>query len=154
MFFPCRCHYSGSVLAHSLQYILRFADVNNLSIIQHDGVWYRTPRQAVWTISFWQWALFLLGMVLKGKKLRGNIASFGWMALANGGHTAGGEGAFRVQTKAVCPERTMTAAAPALWIRAVCSAVILIAGLVPHEAFKGTMIAIGKIHVIPPFGLN
>ena len=59
-----------------------------------------------------------------------------------------------VQTKAVCPERTMTAAAPALWIRAVCSAVILIAGLVPHEAFKGTMIAIGKIHGIPPFGLN
>jgi hypothetical protein len=48
----------------------------------------------------------------------------------------------------------MTAAAPALWIRAVCSAVILIAGLVPHEAFKGTMIAIGKIHGIPPFGLD
>ena len=36
--------------------------------------------------------------------------------------------------------------------KAVRSAVILIAGLVPHEAFKGTMIAIGKIHGIPPFG--
>lgn len=93
-------------------------------------------------------------MVLKGNKLRGNITSFGWMALANSGHTAGGEGTLRIQAEAVCPERTMTAAAPALRIRTVCSAVILIAGLVPHEAFKGTMIAIGKIHVIPPFGLD
>ena len=92
-------------------------------------------------------------MVLKGKKLRGNITSFGWMALANGGQTPGGEVTFRVQAKAVCPERTMTAAAPALWIRAVRSAVILIAWLVPHESFKGTMIAIGKIHMIPPFEL-
>ena len=93
-------------------------------------------------------------MVLKGKKLRGNITSFGWMALANGGHAPGGKGTLRVQAKAVYPERTMTAAAPALWIRAVCSAVILISGLVPHEAFKGAMIAIGKIHGIPPFGLD
>lgn len=93
-------------------------------------------------------------MVLKGKKLRGNITSFGWMALANGCHAPGGKGTLRVQAKAVCPERTMTAAAPALWIRAVRSAVILIAGLVPHEAFKGAMIAIGKIHGIPPFGLD
>ena len=115
---------------------------------------YRAPRRAGWTISFWQWALFLLGMVLKGKKLRGSITFFGWMALANGGHTPGGEVTFRVQAKAVCPERTMTAAAPALWIWAVRSAVILIAGLVLHETFKGAMIAIGKIHGIPPFGLD
>ena len=44
MFFPCRCHYSGSVLAHSLQYILRLADVNDLSIIQHDGVYSRSKE--------------------------------------------------------------------------------------------------------------
>jgi len=44
MFSPCRCHYSGSVLAHSLQYILRFADVNNLSIIQHDSVYSRSKE--------------------------------------------------------------------------------------------------------------
>lgn len=93
-------------------------------------------------------------MVLKGKKLRGNITSFGWMALANGGHAPRGKGTLRVQAEAVCPERTMTAAAPALWIGAVRSAVILIAGLVPYEAFKGTMIAIGKIHGIPPFRLD
>ena len=74
--------------------------------------------------------------------------------LANGGHTPGGKGALSVQAEAECPERTMTAAAPALWIKAVRSAVILISGLVPHEAFKGAMIAIGKIHGIPPFGLN
>lgn len=93
-------------------------------------------------------------MVLKGKKLRGNITSFGWMALVNGGHAPGGEGTLRVQAETVGPERAMTAAAPALWIRAGRSAVILIARLVPHEAFKGTMIAIGKIHGIPPFGLD
>lgn len=92
--------------------------------------------------------------VFSGKVLWGNTTSFGWIAFANGGHAPGGEGALRVQAVAVCPERTMTAAAPALWIRAVRSAVILIAGLVPHETFKGTMIAIGKIHVIPPFGLD
>ena len=46
------------------------------------------------------------------------------------------------------------AAAPALRKRAICSAVIVIAGLVPHETFKSPMIAIGKIHGIPPFGLD
>jgi hypothetical protein len=93
-------------------------------------------------------------MVLKGKKLRGNITSFGWMALANGGHAPGGEGTLRVQAEAIRPERTMTAAAPALWEGAVRSAVILFTGFVPNKAFKGTMIAIGKIHGIPPFGLD
>ena len=43
------------------------------------------------------------------------------------------------------------AAAPALRKRAVCAAVVVISGLVPHEAFKGPMIAIGEIHRIPPF---
>ena len=46
------------------------------------------------------------------------------------------------------------AAAPALRERAVRAAVVVVAGLVPHETFKGPMIAIGKIHGIPPFGLD
>ncbi len=49
---------------------------------------------------------------------------------------------------------TDAAAAPALRERAVRAAVVVIAGLVPHEAFKCPMIAIGKKHGIPPFGLN
>ena len=30
----------------------------------------------------------------------------------------------------------------------------VIAGFVPHEAFRCPMIAIGKVHGLPPFGLN
>ena len=47
--------------------------------------------------------------------------------------------------------RTKAAAAPALWERAVRTAVVVIAWLVPHEAFKGSMIAIREIHQFPPF---
>ena len=44
------------------------------------------------------------------------------------------------------------ATAPALRKRAVCAAVVVVAGLVPHEALKRLVIAIGEIHRIPPFG--
>ena len=50
--------------------------------------------------------------------------------------------------------RVAAAAAPALRERAVRAAVVVVAGLVPHEAFKGPMIAIGEIHRIPPFGIG
>ena len=75
-------------------------------------------------------------------------------ALFDSGHAAWGVGTLGVLAVPILTIRSMAAAAPALWIRAVRSAVILIAGLVPHEAFKGAMIAIGKIHGIPPFGLD
>ena len=76
------------------------------------------------------------------------------IALADGGHPAGGVGALGVLAVPILPLRTVTATTPALRERAVCAAVVLIAGLVPHEAFKGPMLAIGKVHDIPPFGLN
>ena len=47
--------------------------------------------------------------------------------------------------------RVAAAAAPALRERAVRTAVVVIAWLVPHEAFKGSMIAIREIHQFPPF---
>ena len=50
--------------------------------------------------------------------------------------------------------RVAAAAAPALRERAVRSAVVVISGLVPHEAFNRLMIAIGKKHGIPPFGVD
>ena len=46
------------------------------------------------------------------------------------------------------------AAAPALRERAVRAAVVVIAGLVPHEALKCPMVAICKVHGIPPFGVD
>ena len=46
------------------------------------------------------------------------------------------------------------ATAPALRKRAVCAAVVVVAGLVPHETFKCLVIAIGKEHGLPPFGLD
>ena len=49
--------------------------------------------------------------------------------------------------------RTAAATAPALRERAVRAAVVVVAGLVPHETFKRPMLAIGKVHDIPPFGL-
>lgn len=48
---------------------------------------------------------------------------------------------------------TSAEAIPTLPERAVRTIVVVIAGLVPHEAFYGPMIAIGKIHDVPPFGL-
>lgn len=50
--------------------------------------------------------------------------------------------------------RSVVAEAPALRERAAHAAVVVIAWLVPHEAFKGPMIAIGKKHSIPPFGVD
>lgn len=46
------------------------------------------------------------------------------------------------------------AAAPALRERAILAAVVVVAGLVPHEAYKGPMITIGEKHGIPPFGAD
>ena len=63
----------------------------------------------------------------------------------------GGKGTLRVQAKAIRPERPVATAAPALRVGAVCAAVVVVAGLVPHETFKSPMIAMGKIHGIPPF---
>ena len=86
--------------------------------------------------------------------LRGNITSFEWMALANGGHAAWGVGTLGVLAIPILPLRSVAAAAPALRERAIHAAVVVVAGLVPHETFKSPMIAIGKIHRIPPFGLD
>lgn len=44
--------------------------------------------------------------------------------------------------------------APALRERTVRAAVVVVAGLAPHETFKSPMIAIGKIHGIPPFDVD
>ena len=49
---------------------------------------------------------------------------------------------------------TSAEAIPTLPERAVRAVVVVIAGLVPHETFKSPMIAIGKIHGIPPFGVD
>jgi len=46
----------------------------------------------------------------------------------------------------------VAAAAPALRERAVRAAVVVVAGLGPHEALKRLVIAISEIHRIPPFG--
>ena len=50
--------------------------------------------------------------------------------------------------------RVAAAAAPALRERAVRTAVVVISGLVPHEALKRLVIAIGEIHRIPPFEIG
>ena len=50
--------------------------------------------------------------------------------------------------------RTAAAAAQALRERAVRAAVVMVAGLVPHESVKSPLIAIGIIHGIPPFGVD
>lgn len=76
------------------------------------------------------------------------------IALVDGGHPAGGVGTLGVLAVPILAVRSMAAAAPALRKRAVRATVVVIAWFVPHEAFKGPMIAIGKIHGIPPFGLD
>ena len=75
------------------------------------------------------------------------------IALFDGGHAAWGIGTLGVLAVPILPLGTVAAAAPALRERAVRAAVVVVAGFVPHEAFKRPMIAIGKIHGIPPFGL-
>ena len=76
------------------------------------------------------------------------------IALIDGGHAAWGVGALGVLAVPILAIRSVAAAAPALRERAVRAAVVVISGLVPHEAFKGPMIAIRIIHGIPPFGFG
>jgi len=49
---------------------------------------------------------------------------------------------------------SVAATAPAPRERAVCAADVVVAGLIPHEAFKRLMIAIGKVHSLPPFTVD
>lgn len=72
----------------------------------------------------------------------------------DGGHAAWGIGTLGVLAVPILAVRPVAAAAPALWKRAVRAAVVVVAGLVPHEALKRLVIAIGEIHRIPPFGFG
>ena len=72
----------------------------------------------------------------------------------DGNHAAWGVGALGVLAVPILPLWSVAAAAPALRERAVRTAVVVVAWLVPHETFKSPMIAIGKIHGIPPFGVD
>ena len=74
------------------------------------------------------------------------------IALADGGHPAWGVGTLGVLAVPILSVGSVAAAAPALRKRAVRAAVVVVAGLVPHEALKRLVIAIGEIHRIPPFG--
>ena len=73
-------------------------------------------------------------------------------ALFDSGHAAWGVGALGLLAVPILAVRPVAAAAPALRERAVRAAVVVVAGLVPHETFKRLVIAIGEIHRIPPFG--
>ena len=75
-------------------------------------------------------------------------------ALFDGGHAAWGVGTLGVLAVPILSVRSVAAAAPALRERAVRAAVVVISGLVPHEALKRLVIAIGEIHGLPPFGLD
>lgn len=75
-------------------------------------------------------------------------------ALFDSGHAAWGVGALGVLAVPILTIRSVAATTPALWKRAVRAAVIVVAGLVPHEALKRLVIAIGEIHRIPPFGIG
>ena len=74
--------------------------------------------------------------------------------LIDGGHAAWCVRTLGVLAVPILTVRSVAAAAPALWKRAVCAAVVVIAGLVPHEALKRLLIAIGEKHRIPPFGFG
>ena len=73
-------------------------------------------------------------------------------ALFDSGHAAWSVGTLGVLAVPILAVWSVAAAAPALWKRAVHAAVIVVAGLVPHEALKRLVIAIGKKHWFPPFG--
>ena len=74
------------------------------------------------------------------------------IALADGGHAVGGVGTLGKLAEPILAVRSVPAAAPALRVWAVVAAVIVVgAGCSSHETFKSPMIAIGKIHGIPPF---
>ena len=73
------------------------------------------------------------------------------IALADGGHAAGSEGKLGKLAVPILAVRSVPAATPALRVRAVFAAVIVVgAGCPSHETFKSPMIAICKIHGIPP----
>ena len=76
------------------------------------------------------------------------------IALSDGGHAAWGVGTLGVLAVPIFTVRSVAAAAPALRERAIRAAVVVVAGLVSHETFKSPMIAIGKIHGIPPFSVD
>ena len=76
------------------------------------------------------------------------------IAFFDGGHAAWSVRALGVLAVPILTIRSVAAAAPALRERAVRTAVVVISGLVPHEALKRLVIAIGKIHGIPPSGLD
>ena len=74
------------------------------------------------------------------------------IALADGGHAAGSKGTLGELAVPILAVRSVPAAVSALRVRAVLAAVIVVgAGCPSHETFKSPMIAIGKIHGIPPF---
>ena len=74
------------------------------------------------------------------------------IALADGGHAAGSKGTLDELAVPILAVRSVPAAAPALRVWAVLAAVIVVAAGCPsHETFKSPMIAMGKIHGIPPF---
>ena len=73
------------------------------------------------------------------------------IALSDGGHAAWGVGTLVVLAVPILTVRSVAAAAPALREWAVRAAVVVISGLVPHEALKRLVITIGEIHRIPPF---
>lgn len=72
--------------------------------------------------------------------------------LIDGGHAAWCVRTLGVLAVPILTVRSVAAAAPALRERTIRAAVVVISGLVPHEAFKRLVIAIREIHRIPPFG--
>ena len=75
-------------------------------------------------------------------------------ALFDSGHAAWNVGTFGILAVPILAVRSVATAVPALRKRAVRAAVVVVAGLVPHEAFKCLAIAIREIHRIPPFGFE
>ena len=89
------------------------------------------------------------------KALWGGLTSFPRrIALVYGGHAAGSIGTLGVLAVPILSVGAVAVAAPALRERAVRAAVVVVAGLVPHETFKCLVIAIGKKHWVPPFGFG
>ena len=72
-------------------------------------------------------------------------------ALFDSGHAAWSVGTLGVLAVPILAVWSVAAAAPALRERAIHAAVVVISWLVPHEALKRLVIAIGEIHRIPPF---
>ena len=92
-------------------------------------------------------------MIWGKERLADGITSFlRRIALADGGHAVGGVGTLGKLAEPILAVRSVPAAAPALRVRPLHAAVIVVAAGFPlHETFKSPMIAMGKIHGIPPF---